>query len=285
MITNRELSTVYLASLLKRKAPSVAAGLEQILERHRVPLRWIDGTNDIWCRDFMPVWVSETECVQFVFDPKYYKSAKYQSWRTEPLMITPRLGLWSYFCDIVLDGGNIVNSRTTAICTDRIFEDNPKWCRERLVDTLRQHLQVERLVIVPELPKDSTGHIDGMVRFVNEDTVLLNNLSGIITLKQYSHIWMCLQNAGLRTITVPCALANNKSYDDATGDYINFLEVGDLIVVPGYGTDIDGEVLDLISGVFPGRIVEQLDISELTPHGGGLNCVSWCQPLEPSWGS
>jgi agmatine deiminase len=281
MIYGQQTVTVYLSTLLREQVPDVATALTGILARHHVPLRWIENTQDIWCRDFMPIWVTDTKCVQFRFDPRYYKPKKYQHLRTLPASLSLPKGIKPVSSSIILDGGNVIGDLSTAAVTERVFADNPEW-ESDLIYTLKDQLQIDRLIIIPELPGDSTGHVDAMLRFVDKNTVLLNDFTRVTSEKVYRHIRLCLYSAGLEVITLPNNLHLNKSYDDATGDYINFLEVGDLIILPGYGTDLDDEVLSLMCGIFPNRKIEQVDISALTPLGGGLNCISWCVPPIPA---
>jgi agmatine deiminase len=278
MITATHTKIVSLSRLMEEKVPRLLQNITELLQRHCVPVILLDGTRDIWCRDYMPVWVSRNDCVQFVFDPKYYKTNKYRSWRTDPVFITDLLGIRPLFCGIVLDGGNIVNSEDIAIVTDRVFEDNPTIPEEVILDTLTDLLAVKKVLVVPQLSSDLTGHIDGMVRFVNRETVVLSDFSGIIAQKLFRQIQMCLHDAGLKVILVPNEFHLNKSYDDATGDYINFMEVDNLVVIPGYSRPMDRLVMEIYQGLFPDRNIEQIDISTLTVLGGGLNCVSWGCP-------
>ena len=44
---------------------------DRSLEHHGIPLRTIPGTQDIWCRDYMPIQVAEDRFVQFRYAPDY----------------------------------------------------------------------------------------------------------------------------------------------------------------------------------------------------------------------
>lgn len=78
MILSPEMNTVVLSTLLREQLPAKAATLVSVLEEHGVLVKWVSGTRDLWRRDFLPVWVSSSECVQFTFDPQYYKPKKFQ---------------------------------------------------------------------------------------------------------------------------------------------------------------------------------------------------------------
>src|SRR5690606_18650302 len=91
--------------------------------------------------------------------------------------------------------GNIVRWANKVIMTDRVFIDNPKYERKRLIKELHELLQVDHLHFVPEQPGDFTGHSDGMVRFIDENTVVINDFKlekewFIGHLKLLSIIWV-----------------------------------------------------------------------------------------------
>ena len=75
----------------------------------------------------------------------------------------------------MIDGGNIVRWYDAAIMTDEIYVENPGVERPRLRDRLRALLEVDRLILIPKEPYDKIGHADGMVRFVDSTTVLVND--------------------------------------------------------------------------------------------------------------
>jgi agmatine deiminase len=57
-----------------------------------------------------------------------------------------------------------------------LFRHDP---REDLPHILTDVLQVTQVVFFPVDPVDDIGHVDGMVRFVDEPTVVANDYSGI----------------------------------------------------------------------------------------------------------
>ena len=59
--------------------------------------------------------------------------------------------------------------------------------------------------------------------------------------------------------------------------YINFLTVGNLIILPALGIEEDEQALSQIKQYYPNCIIEQLNVSKLVKDGGGLNCISWCR--------
>lgn len=61
----------------------------------------------------------------------------------------------------------------------------------------------------------------------------------------------------------------------AVGLYINYLRVGDVVVVPGYDRPEDEAAFEKVRAVMPDARVFQLPCRGLAEKGGVLNCVSW----------
>jgi agmatine deiminase len=113
--------------------------------------------------------------------------------------------------------------------TDRVFKDNPTYERKQLIKKLYELLQVETLYFVPEQPGDFTGHSDGMVRFVDEHTIIINDYKEGKE-EFYRAFEIAIHNTGLDYITIPYNVYDNKSNDQANGDYINYLQMENTVL-------------------------------------------------------
>lgn len=65
---------IYISSLLPRQYQSETKALFAALAVHAVPYALLDGTNDIWLRDFMPVRTDSGKLVSFRYEPSYLKT-------------------------------------------------------------------------------------------------------------------------------------------------------------------------------------------------------------------
>lgn len=171
MIPNKDCNSVYFSELLRKdlRLRSTCGVLTDILRRYEVSFDFLTGTKDIWCRDYMPVQVGKDRFVQFRYTPSYLKA--YPELRTDPTTIHTQCGITPVLSDINLDGGNIVHWRDKAILTDRLLDENPQYTRTGLIRNLEELLQVE-VILIPQIKSDMTGHVDGMLRFVDADTIL-----------------------------------------------------------------------------------------------------------------
>ncbi|WP_069658332.1 hypothetical protein [Arcticibacter eurypsychrophilus] len=85
-----------------------------------------------------------------------------------------------------------------------------------------------------------------MVRFINDDTVPINKYTSENTDFQLG-LRPALYSAGLKTIEPPYNPYANRTNDDASGIYINYLEMNELMIVPTFNIIEDDEVINLKS--------------------------------------
>jgi agmatine deiminase len=276
MITEPETDIVFVADTLRCRFPQIWHGLSAILARHGIPLREIQGTRDIWCRDYMPVQVAADRFHQFRYKPDYL-TGKYRHLRADG-KIGPTLP-WLSHCvtsQIALDGGNVVRGRDMVILTEKFLAGNQRYERSKLLGELERLFDVARVVLIPPEPGDITGHADGVVRMVDDATVLINDYSQLDQ-RYRTRLLRSLERAGLNVIEIPYQPESGatKGFPSAVGNYVNFLRVSSLVVVPSYGIDADEVVLTALAVIFPQLKLESLDCRALAKHGGVLNCCTW----------
>lgn len=271
-------NTVYVSSKLEEKYPHAAEELFSVLIKHKVSVKKLRNTKDIWCRDYMPVQNRLGELIQFEYDPSYLRGKKeWEDSRSDVREVCSTNGINPIFSNIKIDGGNVVLYGDKVILTNRIFKENPEYEKKQLISELEELLKA-KVIIIPAVNTDVTGHADGMVRFVDKDTLLGNDLNA-----EYKYIRdginkACLEN-GLQYINVPFFVPkyDKKQAMNAIGIYVNYLEVDNLIVLPKFGVvgNRDEEALSLFKKIFPDRIIETVDYNEVALEGGLLNCSTW----------
>jgi len=274
MITDELTDTVYISTLLKLRFPELHQSISAILKGEHVDLIEIDYTKDIWCRDYMPVQVSSDKFIQFKCDPDYLRSKQYRNLRSEQSAIISALSLPTIESDLVIDGGNVVKAKDKVIMTDKIFKENKTRSQNDIIREILTILALEDVVIIPKLPGDFTGHSDGMVRFVNSNTVLLNDFSKFHP-TYFQKLKKSLAVKGLNITLLPWYGWQNKSDTDDSGDYINFLHVGNVIIYPEFDPVIDESARKVIQRSFLGTKIYGVDGRLIAKEGGLLNCCTW----------
>lgn len=274
MLPDWQSNCVLLAGLLKRRQAELFDRLVQTLTDHGVQVRLLDDVRDIWVRDYCPVQVALGKLVKFRYDPDYLR--QFPALKTGEGVIKAVHDLGS--CrrsSIVLDGGNIVAAQTRAIVTDKIYKENPKRSRVDLKNSLQRQLQLDQLVVIPKEPFDPIGHADAMVRFIDEDHVLVNDYRQVHPAfgERLSKI---LRRHHLAIETMPYCPENRSKagIPSAVGCYINFLRTAKVLVAPVFGTKQDAVALKKLATVFPGLPIVPLKCTALAREGGVLNCIA-----------
>ena len=255
MITDRETNTLYISPLLKQKYPAFYEEFIYKLKEHKVLYHFLKGTKDVWCRDYMPVQIDLEKYVYSLYDPDYLKTSKYKYTKTKNIRLVfslMDLGV-KKLSGYLIEGGNIVKSKNKIIATERIYKDNPRIPQDFFPQEFKRLFEVDDVIIIPELPNDFTGHADGMVRFLNDDQVLVSDLSEEPDKNFVRKFYETLEKHGLETITIPSSVYKNTSLDDATGCYINYLEIEDLIFLPVFDREEDTLVISQFQNLFPAR--------------------------------
>ena len=161
-------------------------------------------------------------------------------------------------------------SKEQAIISNRILTENLNYTQAELIKTLEQQLKAQ-VILIPSLKKknDMTGHADGMVRFVNENTVIGNYVPSKKGLEQ--RIQSVLQGYGIDVIDFPYF---SSSHDSAVGCYLNFLETERHSFLPVFGNELDDKAVASAKEIFAKMIIP-VNVNEIAREGGVLNCISW----------
>lgn len=275
MLKDNKANFVYIADTLHVKFPSFYKELTTAFDEHGIDWDILKGTKDIWVRDYMPIQVSEDKYVRFTYRPDYLtqdeESAKTIS---DVDAICDELKIEPVKSNIVLDGGNISRWDDKVLMTTKVFTENPKRKESELIGELKDLLEVNNIFFVPVEEKDWLGHIDGMARFIDSRKVLINSLEKEKK-ADYIDFLMCLHNAGLEWEEFPFNPYNNKSWNDANGIYLNYLELSEYIVLPVFGLDSDKEAIAESEKIFRGRKIIPVMANQPAKENGVINCLTW----------
>jgi agmatine deiminase len=280
MITDQQTNIVFFSDLLKTDSrySEECNAIVAILERHKIKFEFLQATKDVWSRDFMPIQLSGDKFIQYNYDPDYLKPKKYQSRRTDPNIISSNLGIIPIPSDLILDGGNIIKSSNSLILTDKIIKENKGYSREPLIEKLKDTFNVERIILIPWDKSDIFGHADGMIRFNNDDTVLINGYFKDYPEKFKQQFFGTLQENNLEYIELNYDVPDPN--ENLNWGYINYLQMKDLLLIPTFGIEEDIQAIEQLKKIFPeyeqnGKI-EAVNIRQIIEiGGGGLNCISW----------
>ncbi|MBF0548654.1 MAG: agmatine deiminase family protein [Candidatus Riflebacteria bacterium] len=272
----KKMETVYFSNLLPLRFPSLFFEITKFLEEHDVSFALIPDTKDIWCRDYMPVQTASSKFMKFRYFPNYLQGKKENLVTSEETILSLPFLTGTVVSEIILDGGNVVLHGRKCIITEQIFRDNSNFSSELLKEEVKSLLNLEQLIIIPSEPGDITGHVDGVARFVDSNLLLVNDYS-LVDPKYGSVLNEIFSEANLKLVKIPYQ-PSDEIYDgepSAGGNYINFLQTDNVILVPAYNLPIDNQALYVIKQCFPNSAAISVNCADLAKGGGVLNCVSW----------
>lgn len=274
MISDKDTNFVYFSSLIKEQFPQSFKKVQEVLDKHSISYGFLECTKDIWCRDYMPIQLDKDRFVQFQYNPSYLD--KYPKLKSDPKKVLAANGISAQLSDINLDGGNVVKVKDKAIITDRVFKENSGISHMEILKSLETSLEAE-IFTFPAITNDMTGHSDGYLRFVSDNQIVVSEVKN-----EYKY-WITgfekmIRLANLDYVEIPSFFPpKNGPRESAIGCYVNYLEVGNLILFPIFQMQAskDQEAEDVIKKLFPERIIKTVNINDIAEKGGLLNCISW----------
>jgi hypothetical protein len=254
-------------------------------EAHGIEVKTIFHTENIWLRDYFPLQINGNF---FRFQYKSNKRFPQLDVSNEPWtgVIAPIRELQQF-----IDGGNIVHFAGKMILTEKVTKDNGSV----IISQLERIFDCE-IIIIPVEPGDDLGHADGIVNFINQNNVLVNDYSAVAKKDKRLYAYEEALQTILESHNLVCHKIPN-AYDEwnwrmterdfrylfpraddfnpAFGYYINFLQVGDLIFLPAMKISRDKEAFEVVKKHFPEYTVIMVDCSGVAFEGGLVHCVSW----------
>lgn len=270
MITNFDTNKVYLAKGMTLGMYTDAADhLLKGLQDNNIRWDFLPDTSSpyhIWARDYMPVQVRPDRFVRFRYTPDYLKDAP--EYKPDTSTILAALGLQVIDSDIIIDGGNIISCGDKVIMTDKIIKENPNYSRVALLDKLTALLEAEPILIHWD-KHEEYGHADGMVRYMGNGRVLLNN---------YYDFDKTLRKKLLTALDSYFDITelHYNAYADNGWAYLNFLHVGQHIFIPMLENKLGDIAFRQIAEAYPDCECHPIwGCDCIVREGGALNCSTW----------
>ena len=275
MLTDRLTNTVYFSSLLPEKCPILNAHLIDALLKHNIPYAYLSGTKDIWCRDFMPIQVNAERFVFFKYTPDYLQDKVGLKIQTNPVDVfqnesnnLKNLVPQSSTIDLVLDGGNVVKCDDVVVMTDKVFVENKEKSPAEVERILKDAFQCE-IIFIP-WDGDMCGHSDGIVHYAGNNRILITNYKDFSRYYYYRYLKILEK----RFEVIPMKYKSPRLHARSWA-YINFLQIGNLVLLPQLGLEEDRQALEQIKKALPDCEIIGIPALEAVRRGGALNCISW----------
>ena len=272
MLPDSLTNTVFLSEWLPEVCPILYQNLTKVLKDNTVRYRILSNTNDIWCRDFMPIQTDEKRFVFYQYNPDYLQDKHKRRYITNVNRVqnidflrqaeTANL-------DLVLDGGNVVKCGNKVVMTEKVFVENKEMSRNEVQRLLDEAFQCE-IVFLPWDKRERYGHSDGIIHYLGDNRVLMTNYGDFDKSFAQNFLRILEKHFDVKTLKY-----NVEKTDKNSWAYINYLQVGNLVLVPQLGIPEDDQALQQIAEAMPQCKVVGVPAGEAVRKGGALNCISW----------
>jgi len=254
--------------------------IKEALEERHIPYELLENTNDKWARDYMPIQVEKDKFVTYVYNPDYLQEDKH------------KITLWSQIpnrpsmpeqikTELIIDGGNVIKCQDKVIMTDKVFIENRRlqYSKKEVMEELERLFG--NVVIIPWNSKDEwdfCGHSDGMIRYIDNNYVLINNICNHKNNQwQLKEIKDTLKKHHLNYEELDYGKGYHGVNDWA---YLNFLQVGNTILMPTVEKpEVDAMAKKQLESIYKCDVIEIPLLPIVRANGkeggGAMNCISW----------
>ncbi len=262
------------------------------------------GGLTVWARDWSPLGALAQDGSVRLLDLNYYPSRPADDATSRAL--AEQAGLSRVSLPVYNEGGNFMtNQQGTCLMTTRVTDANSEVFKngdmvldaEGVSTYYKDFGGCRQLHIFPRMPTEKTGHIDMWAKFLDDKTVIVNQLSEetLATARGSSarafadriHDYLeeraqDIENLGLKVVRIPMPLPSPGFFRS----YTNSLLANGTAIVPQYlNTDVDdSELLSAYEGEVKkayqsaGFRWSPIPSDELIATGGAVHCVTMQVP-------
>ncbi len=257
------------------------AGLDPwLIEEVRVPI------GSVWVRDFGPLVVRNQRGARHIVDFAYYLDDIEDD-------LPSALGrrLWPNWpvkrSSLDIEGGNLLSDGRGQCITTAGYVDDDMAPIDTIDDVslrreLRAKLGCRRLVILPPLLGEPTGHVDMFATITSPGEVLLGRFDPDLdpdNAARLDRAERILREAGFRVRRIPMAYHG----DGVFRSYTNSLAINKVVIVPVYPESPEGEAeaLAAFQAAYPGRRIVPVIASDIIPLYGAVHCATMTVAAPP----
>ena len=274
LLADSNTDTVYFSNYLPKECPNLYKNLKQILTDNGVDFRMLKYTEDIWCRDYMPIQTGDNRFVAYKYFPNYLNDAENRKFITN----VKKVGNVDFLkwgdnvvdLDLIIDGGNVVKCGNKIVMTEKVFVENKDKSRDDVQKMLTDAFQCE-IVFIPWDREEIYGHSDGVIHYLGGNRVLMTNYEQFDAdmAKKFRQVL----DEHFEVVSLKYDV---EHLDKNSWAYINYLQIGKLVLVPQLGIPEDQQALQQIRAYLPEcNVIGVPDAMEAVDKDGALNCISW----------
>ncbi len=253
-------------------------------------------TNEPWCRDHGPIFVTRKKSPQLALIDWGYNAwgFKYPPFELDdavPGTVAELLGVPCYAPDMVLEGGSVdVNGAGYAMATEACLLNpnrNPELDKKAIEKHLRDYLGIKHMIWLGDGIEgdDTDGHIDMIARFASSKTILTvieensddeNHQPLKDNYERLEKLIVGDQQFEIETLPMPSKVLRDGLRLPAS--YANFYIANKVVLMPCYSDPNDKLVRAKLERCFPDREIVCIDSRDLVWGLGSFHCLTQQQP-------
>ena len=255
------------------------------------------ATNEPWCRDHGPIFLTRDEgprlvVVDWDYNAWGWKYPPFDDDDAVPPCIAEKLGLPVYAPGMVLEGGSIeVNGSGTLITTKSCLLNpnrNPELTQHEIERRLHDYLGVQKILWLGDGIEgdDTDGHIDDLTRFIDQAAVVTvveedENDANFLPLRDNCEALQAMSaedGTSLEVIQLPMPRKIVRDGQRLPASYANFYIANTVVLLPVFADAHDKWAAAVLEKAFPTRRIVPIDCRELIWGLGAFHCLTQQQP-------
>jgi agmatine deiminase len=260
---------------------------------------FIHQNDDVWVRDNGPIFVYDETNQLTLLDWDFNgwgNDTPYEKCNLIPQLIcteinVPRIDLSA----MVLEGGAVESDGKGTMMATRSSvthaSRNPNLSEAEIENYLTTYMGFTHFIWLDGLYGEEITdmHIDGFVKFANEDVILTMNQADLLywglnqsdidliySAKNAENVPFQIEYLPLTVNDVTTEFGTNLGYK---GSYANYYIANSVVLVPNYNDPSDAVANAIIQAHYPDRTVVGIDVRNLYENGGMVHCVTQQQPV------
>ena len=234
----------------------------------------------IWVRDYFPIQIDG----EFVFFHPCYDYMEFNErvnyeqtdWVSK---ITSILGKKDIpLIDLTLDGGNILFNSSFVFISEKVFADNKNRSKKEIRQILTRTFNGRELIVLQVDPHDPTGHVDGMIGMLDDNTILINDYTKVEE-EIHTNNMRKLGNK-INAVEIPFFWVDGeviKGWPSNEGNYVNFIATKNSLIFSSFNhPDMESEIAEKITNSDSlKRPISFINTDPINKYGGGLHCITY----------
>ena len=243
-----------------------------------------------WIRDYGPFSVrNQTGCVELIDSPYGDDRALDDGL---PVRLAAHLEMPSVETRLIVEGGNLLtNGDGLLVCSTRMVGDNQGqgFTLKEIRQKLLREWHVREAVFVDPIAGEPTGHVDMLMTFPSEETVIIGQYDADSPdvfnrdlLNNTADQMASIRLPGGKYLQVERIPMPYQQEAEFWPTYCNVIYANGVLLVPFYKEQDESyeRAAEVYRRVLPGWRIAGIDCSEIIRTGGALHCLSTTIPAD-----